>query len=63
MSEAEKSILGAILLDSKAYDEAASTGLVSDDFSLDSHQVIYRAMCVLAESSSAIDVVTLTEYL
>jgi replicative DNA helicase len=63
VSEAEKAVLGAILLDSKAYDEAASMGLVADDFSLDSHRVIYRAMGVLAESSSAIDVITLTSYL
>jgi replicative DNA helicase len=63
MSEAERSVLGAILLDSNAYDEAASMGLVADDFSLDSHRVIYRAMSVLAESSSAIDTVTLISYL
>lgn len=63
MSEAEKSIMGAILLDSKAYDEAASLGLEPEDFALDSHRRIYHAMCSLAESSSAIDTVTLTNYL
>ena len=63
MSEAEKSILGAILLNSQAYDEAAAFGLVPEDFSLDSHRKIYRAMSSLAESASAIDLVTVVNYL
>jgi replicative DNA helicase len=63
VSEAELGILGGILLDPKSYDEAASLGLTADDFSLDSHRVIYRAICFLAESASAIDVVTVVNYL
>jgi replicative DNA helicase len=63
VSEAEKSILGAILLNSQAYDEAAAFGLVPEDFSLDSHRKIYRAMSSLAESASAIDLVTVVNYL
>ena len=62
MSEAERSILGAILLEPQAYDEVSASGLVAEDFALDSHRLIYRAMCSLSEGS-AIDCVTLTEYL
>lgn len=63
MSEAESSILGSILLDSKAYDEAAAIGLLPEDFSLDSHRRIYRSIVSLAESSAAIDTITLINYL
>lgn len=61
--EAERSILGAILLEPRAYDEAAGLGLVPDDFSCDSHQVIYRNFMELAEASSAIDLVTVSNKL
>ena len=57
--DAERSILGAILLDAKAYDEAAACGLASSDLSLDSHRRIYSAMQSLAESGHPIDTVTL----
>jgi len=56
--DAERSILGAILLSPKAYDEAASAGLSADDFSLDSHRRIYRCMEVLGQSGKPIDTVT-----
>jgi replicative DNA helicase len=59
----ERSILGAILLESKSYDEAVSGGLIPEDLSLDSHRRIFRAMMLLAESSSAIDLVTLVHHL
>jgi replicative DNA helicase len=58
-ADAERSILGAILLESKAYDEAAAHGLASADLSLDSHQRIYSAMQSVAESGRPIDTVTL----
>jgi replicative DNA helicase len=38
--EAERSVLGGILLDPKAYDEAAARGLNASAFSLDSHRHI-----------------------
>jgi replicative DNA helicase len=47
--EAERSILGAILLDNLAYNQAAEH-LRPDDFSLDSHRRIYSRMVDLAES-------------
>ncbi|MGB9072941.1 MAG: replicative DNA helicase [Terriglobales bacterium] len=60
--EAERSILGAILLDNHAYNDAAEH-LQPDDFSLDSHRRIYARMMDLAESSRPVDIVTLVEEL
>jgi replicative DNA helicase len=61
--DAERSILGAILLDSKAYDEAATLDLVAEDFSLDSNRKIYRCIEELAHKGAAIDLITLTSLL
>jgi replicative DNA helicase len=58
--EAERSILGAILLDNFAYNQAAEH-LRVEDFSLDSHRRIYSRMVDLAESSRPIDMITLIE--
>ena len=60
--EAERSILGAILLDNFAYNQAAEQ-LRPEDFSLDSHRRIYTRMVDLAESSRPIDMITLVEEL
>ena len=60
--EAERSILGAILLDNIAYSQAAEH-LRAEDFSLDSHRRIYSRMVDLAESSRPIDLITLVEEL
>jgi len=60
--EAERSILGAILLDNFAYNQAAEH-LKPEDFSLDSHRRIFSRMVDLSESSRAIDIITLPEEL
>jgi replicative DNA helicase len=60
--EAERSILGAILLDNFAYNQAAEH-LRTEDFSLDSHRRIYSRMVDLSESSRPIDMITLIEEL
>jgi replicative DNA helicase len=60
--EAERSILGAILLDNFAYNQAAEH-LRPDDFSVDSHRRIYARMVDLAESSRPIDLITLRDEL
>src|SRR6202166_3887984 len=60
--EAERSILGAILLDNLAYNEAAEH-LKPEDFSLDSHRRIFTRMVDLSESSQPIDMITLVEEL
>ncbi|PYV50324.1 MAG: replicative DNA helicase [Acidobacteria bacterium] len=60
--EAERSILGAILLDNLAYNQAAEH-LKAEDFLLDSHRRIYSRMIDLSESSHSIDLITLSEEL
>lgn len=60
--DAERAILGAVLLDNSAYPQAAEY-LRADDFSLDSHRRIYLRMMELAETGKPIDFVTLTEQL
>ncbi len=60
--EAERSILGAILLDNYSYNEAAEK-LSSEDFFLDSHRRIYSRMAELIDARRAVDIVTLVEEL
>jgi replicative DNA helicase len=60
--EAERSILGGILLDNFTYNQAAEH-LKPEDFLLDSHRRIYTRMMELADSSRAIDQITLAEEL
>ena len=60
--DAEKTILGAILLDNAAHAEAAEK-LESDDFSLDSHRRIFQRMTDLMNSQHAVDIVTLANEL
>jgi replicative DNA helicase len=60
--DAEKTILGAILLDNTAHSEAAEK-LEADDFSLDSHKRIYIRMSELMDDQRAVDIVTLSHQL
>jgi replicative DNA helicase len=60
--DAEKTILGAILLDNAAHAEAAEK-LTEDDFSLDSHRRIFLRMTELMDSQHAVDIVTLSNEL
>ncbi|HTW61705.1 MAG TPA: replicative DNA helicase [Terracidiphilus sp.] len=60
--DAEKTILGAILLDNAAHSEA-SERLDADDFSLDSHRRIFLRMSELMNSQRAVDIVTLANEL
>ncbi len=60
--DAERAILGAILLDNTAYDQAAAK-IKAGDFSLDSHRRLFFRMEELAEEGKPIDFVTLTEQL
>jgi replicative DNA helicase len=61
-TDAERSILGAILLDNRAFSEAAEC-LKAEDFSLDSHRRIYARMTVLVESDRPVDLVLLIDEL
>ncbi len=60
--DAEKTILGAILLDNAAHSEAAEK-IDADDFSLDSHRRIFLRITELMNSQRAVDIVTLAEEL
>lgn len=60
--EAERSILGAILLDSQVCNQAIEL-LRLEDFFLDSHRRIFDKMIVLSERMTPIDLVTLREEL
>ncbi len=60
--DAEKTILGAILLDNAAHSEA-SEKIEADDFSLDSHRRIFLRMTDLMDTQRAVDIVTLAEEL
>jgi replicative DNA helicase len=58
--DAERSILGAVLLDNFALN-AAIEKVRSDDFFLPQHRHIFERMVDLAEKQNAIDIVTLME--
>jgi len=60
--DAERSVLGAILLENHALN-AAIEKLKSEDFFLDQHRRIFERMIELGEAQHAIDLVTLTEEL
>jgi replicative DNA helicase len=60
--EAERSILGAILLDNNALNTAVER-LKPEDFFHDHHRRIYQQMITLGEAQQAIDLVTLTDQL
>lgn len=60
--DAERSILGGILLDNHLQNEAASV-LQADHFYLDSHRRIYARMLDLSEVGKPIDIISLAEEL
>lgn len=60
--EAERSILGAILLDNAVCNQAIEL-LRREDFFLDSHRRIYDRMVALTERGSPIDFITLSDEL
>jgi replicative DNA helicase len=60
--DAERSVLGAILLENHSLN-AAIEKLKSEDFFLDQHRRIFERMIELGEAQHAIDLVTLTEEL
>lgn len=60
--DAERSVLGAVLLDPLILGQAAAI-LNFDDFSLDSHRRIFKAMDEMLDRGTAIDLMTLSEAL
>jgi replicative DNA helicase len=60
--DAERTILGAVLLDNHAYSEAASS-IRADDFALTAHQRVFARMGELIDRNHVVDIVTLSEEL
>ncbi len=60
--DAERSILGAVLLDEQLFNHVAEL-LNRDDFYLDKHRRIFSAMEALSAQSRAIDIITVKEEL
>ena len=60
--EAERSVLGAVLINSEAFNHAAEV-LKPDDFYREAHRQIFAAMAALNEKAHAIDLITLKEAL
>jgi replicative DNA helicase len=60
--EAEQSVLGAILLDNEAINQALEV-LAAEDFYRESHRQIFRAMGDLTDRNQPVDAITLTDAL
>ena len=60
--DAEKSVLGAILIHNEAFNHAAEI-LVAQDFFRDAHRRIFNSMVMLSERNDAIDFITVKEEL
>ena len=60
--EAERSVLGSILIDNHAYYRVVET-IQTPDFFKDAHRLIFQAMTNLIEQSRPIDILTLKEEL
>src|SRR5690606_30410803 len=60
--EAERSVLGAILIHNEAFNYAAQM-VRPEDFFRDAHRRVFEKMVILGERGQAIDIVTLKEAL
>jgi replicative DNA helicase len=60
--DAERTVLGAVLVDNAAFNSAAEI-LTRDDFYRESHRRVFEAMALLSERSQPIDLVTLKDEL
>ena len=60
--EAERSLLGSMLISKDACVEIMSLATV-DDFYLDSHRILFEAMLSVSHQNNPVDVTTLTSYL
>lgn len=60
--EAEEAVIGGILIENKAL-KVVGEQLDSDDFYVDAHQIIYKAMLSLGSESQPIDMITLSHVL
>lgn len=60
--QSERSLLGGLLIDANALDEALDV-VTAEDFYNANHAKIYRAILTLEERSDPVDVVTVSDYL
>ncbi len=60
--EAERAVLGALLLDTNAFDVVMEI-LQPEDFYLDAHRLIYQAMLELEAKGTPIDLINLVDHL
>ena len=60
--EAERSVLGGLMLDDNAWDQVSSI-LSAEDFYRGDHRTIYRCMTELAEQNKPLDIITISEAL
>src|SRR5262249_48343797 len=61
--EAERAVLGALLLDPSAINDVVGLPLAPDDFYRDHHARVYRAILALYERGERADLITLVEEL
>ena len=60
--EAERSVLGGLMLDELAWDNVSGS-LVAEDFYRADHRTIYRVMENLVERNNPLDIITISEAL
>lgn len=60
--EAERSVLGGLMLDDNAWDTISST-VAADDFYRSDHRIIFRCMGDLVERNKPLDIITISESL
>lgn len=61
--EAERALLGSVLLDNTALDLVLEGGCAQEDFFSEAHRLVFQRMVDLAETGHKIDLVTLSEEL
>lgn len=59
--EAERSVLGALLVNNSALDLVREAGLEERDFFLDAHQKIFEMACSVSDQGKPVDLVTITD--
>ncbi len=60
--EAERSVLGGLMLDDNAWDNI-SGAVAAEDFYRSDHRIIYRVMADLVERNNPLDIITISEAL
>ncbi|MFT7141143.1 MAG: replicative DNA helicase, partial [Sulfitobacter sp.] len=60
--EAERSVLGGLMLDDQAWDRVAGI-VTAEDFYRNDHRIIFRCMADLAERNKPLDIITISEAL